>query len=66
MFSIQCEELRIIHLIPLLVGTIPYACGSCGGQMMLRTSSDIFIFNLELCLEGFFLKEVYFEGPNRV
>ena len=28
---------------------------------MLRTSSDIFIFNLELRFEGF-LKEVYFEG----
>ena len=36
--------------------------GSCGGHMMLRTSSDVFILNLRLRFEGVILKEVYFEG----
>ena len=35
-------------------------------RFTLRTSSDVFISNLELHLEGLFLREVYFEGPSRV
>ena len=28
MFSLQCEELRMNHLTPLLVVTMPYACST--------------------------------------
>jgi hypothetical protein len=54
MFSIQCEELRINHLAPLLVVTMPTLVGSCGGQIILRTLSDVFIFNMGLRFEGLF------------
>ena len=44
----------------------PTLAGSCGGQIALRTSSDVaLISNLDLRFEGLFW-EVYFEGPNRV
>ena len=66
MFLVQCEELRINHLTPLLVVTMPYTCWFfCGGQIILTTSSDVFIFNIELRFEKLFW-EVYFERPNRV
>ena len=40
--------------------------GSCGGQIMLRTSSDVFIFNLGLCLKGLFWERYILKGPNRI
>ena len=50
----QSEEIKINHLTPLLVVTMPYACG---GHIILRTSSDVFIFNLGSHFEGLFKPE---------
>ena len=36
--------------------------GSCGGQIILRTSSDVFIFNLGLCFEGLFWERCILKG----
>ena len=55
MFPIQCEEIRINHLTLLLVMT-------CGGQMILRTSSDVFVFNLGLHFEGLFSERCILKG----
>ena len=73
MFPVQREELRINHVTPLLIVTMPlYLIGSCGGQIRLRTSSDIFIFNLELHFkelfrERYILKvQTAFEGHRRL
>ena len=40
--------------------------GSCVGQSMLRTLSDVFNFDLGLCFEGVVLREICFEGPHCV
>ena len=49
------EGLRVNHLTPLLVETkCPTLVGSCGGHILLRTSNDIFIFNLGLRFERLF------------
>ena len=37
-------------------------CGSCGGQLIMRTSSDIFIFNLGLRFEGLFWEKYILRG----
>ena len=57
MFPIQCEELRIDQTL----------VGSCGGHIILRTSSDVvFILQFGVAFQRVVLREVYFEGPNRV
>jgi hypothetical protein len=59
MFLVQCEVLRINHLTPFVV-TMPYACWF--GRILLRTSSDVFIFNLGLRFEGLFWERCIFKG----
>ena len=61
MFPLQCDEARINHLTLLLVVTMPYALGSCDGQIILKTSSDVFVFNLGLRFEGLLWKRYIFE-----
>ena len=66
MLSVQCEELRIKHLTLLLVLTMPYAC-----WVLCRWD---YIEDFEWCLHFQFgvvfwrvvVREVYFEGPNRI
>ena len=57
MFLVQCEEFRISHLTLFLVVTM--LVGSCGGYNILRTSSDVFIFNSGLSSEGLFERDYY-------
>ena len=40
--------------------------GSCDGQIILRTSSDVFIFQFGIAFWRVVLREVYIEGPNHV
>ena len=40
--------------------------GSCGGQIISSTSSDVFILQFGVAFWRVVLREVYFEGPNRV
>jgi hypothetical protein len=57
MFPVQWEELRLNHLTPHLVASdnaLLHLFGSCGGHIILRTSSDLFIFNLGFHIEGLF------------
>ena len=66
MFSVQYKELRFNHLTPLLVVTMPYAC-----WFLWRVD---YVEDFKWCLHLQFgvafwrvvLREVYFEGPNRV
>jgi hypothetical protein len=57
---IWCWKRRAFLLVTLV--------GSCGGQIVLRTSSDVFIFNLGLHSEGLFWErntlngQIAFEG----
>ena len=65
-FLVQSEELRVNHLTPLLVVTMPYAC-----WLLCRVD---YIEDFRWCLHFQFgvafwmvvLREVYFEGPNCV
>ena len=66
MFLVQCEKVRTNHLPPLLVVTMPYACWFLWWVNILRTSRDVFIFNLELLFGRVVLREAYFEEPNRI
>jgi hypothetical protein len=73
MFPIQCEEL-IKH--PYDSTSCSDKChtlvGSCGRQIIWRTSSDVFIINLELRYEGLFWEryilkgQIMFEGHQRL
>ena len=66
MFWVQCEELRITHLTPLLVVPMPYTC-----WFLLQVD---YIEDFKWCLRIQFgvafgrvvLRGVYFKGPNRV
>ena len=65
MFRVRCEGLRINHLTPLLVVTMPsYACWLLWrADLYLRTSNDVFIFKSGLRFEGLFGERyVYVEG----
>ena len=72
MFLLQCEELRINHVTLFLVATVPYTCWFLWRQIILRTSSDVFVFNLglrfeRLFWEGYILKgKIAFEGHWRL
>ena len=44
----------------------PTPIGSCGERIILRTSSDVFVFNFGLHFWRVVLREVCFEGPNCV
>ena len=68
MFPVQYEELRIPPSTLLLVVTMsPTLVGSCNRQIILRTSSDVFIFNLGLHFDGLFWERHYIlKGPNRI
>ena len=48
------EEIRINHLTLLLVVTMHALVDTCDEHIILRTSSDVFIFNLGLRFEGLF------------
>ena len=66
MFPIQREELRINHLTPLLVVTMPYArwilwWANCSKDFKWRLH-----FQIGVALWWVVLREVYFEGPNGV
>ena len=63
MFLVQCEDLGINHLNPLLVVIMPYACWFlCGRQIISRISSDVFTFNLGLRFEGLFWERYSLKG----
>ena len=62
MFLVQCEELKINYLTPILVVTMPTLVDSCDMQTILRTSSDIFIFSLGLCFEELFWERYVLKG----
>ena len=66
MFPVKCEELRINHLIPLLIVTMHYTCCSCDGQIILRTSSDVFVLQFGVAFLRVVLRDIIFEGPNHV
>ena len=68
MFSIQCEELRINHLTPLLVVTVPYACWFLWRVDYTEDFKWCLHFNLGLRFEGLFWEryivkaQIMFEG----
>jgi hypothetical protein len=51
-FQSNVKNQESTHLTPFHVVTMPY--GTCGGHIVLRTSNDVFIFNMGLCFEGLF------------
>ena len=67
MFPAQCEELRINHLtiLPVVTNAL-YMLVHVAGRIILRTSSDIFIFNLRLRVKGCFERGIFWKGPNHV
>ena len=63
--SINMENLRINHLTPFFVVIMSYIfVGSYGGQIILRTSSDVFVSNLGLRFEGLFEERYVLKGQN--
>ena len=66
MFRVQCEESRINHLTLLLVVTMPYPCWF----LWCADDTEDFKWHLHFQFGVAFwrvvLREVYFEGPNRV
>ena len=67
MLPIQCEELRVNHLTLLLcIDKCPTLVGSCAEWYILRTSSDVFVFNSGLHFEGLFWERYMLKGPNRI
>ena len=64
MFSVHCEESRIDHLTPRLVVTMPYACWFLWRADNIDDFKWYLQFQIGFCRVA--LREVYFEGPNRV
>ena len=66
MFLIQCEELRMKHPTPLHVVTMPYACLFLWQVDYIEDFKWCRHFQSGVAFWRVVLKEVYFEGPNRV
>ena len=66
MFPIQFEELTINHLTLLLVVTMPYACWFLWRANYTEDFKWRLHFQFGVAFWRVFLREVYFEGPNRV
>ena len=66
MFPVQCEEIRINHLTLLLVVTMPYACWFLWRADYIEDFKWRLHFQFGVALWRVVLREVYFEGSNRV
>ena len=67
MFLVQCEELRGNHLTPLLVVTMPYACWFLWWWAdYIKDFKWRLHFQFGVAFSRVVLREVYFEGPNRI
>ena len=66
MFLIQSEELLINHLTLLLVLTMPYACWFLWRANYIKNFKRCLHFKFGVAFWRVVLREVYFEGPNRV
>ena len=66
MFPIQCEGWRINHLTPLLVVTMPCACWFLWRTYYTERHQVTSSFPSRVVLWRVVLRDVYFEGPNRV
>jgi hypothetical protein len=66
MLSIQCEELRINHLTPLLVVTMSYDCWFLWWIDYIEHFKWRLHFQSGVAFWRVVLREAYFEGPSRV
>ena len=66
MFPVQCEELRINHLTPLLVVTMPYACWFLWRVDYIEDFKWCLHFQFGVAFWRVVLRKVFFEGPNCV
>ena len=64
MFPVQCEELRINHLIPLLVVTVMYACWFLWRVNYIEVFKWCPHLQFGVTFWRVVLREVYFEEPN--
>ena len=62
-FLVQCEELRINHLTPLLVATMPYACWFLWWADYIEDFKWRLHFQSRVAFWRVILREVYFKGP---
>ena len=65
-FPIQCEKLRTNHLTLLHVVTVPYACWFLWRAYYIEDFKWHLHFQFGVAFWRVVLREVYFEGPNRV
>jgi hypothetical protein len=66
MFPLQCEESRINHLTPLLVLTTPHTCWFLWWVDCIEDFKWRLHFQFGVAFWRVVLREVYFEGPNRI
>jgi hypothetical protein len=66
MIPVQCEVLRINHLIPLLVMTMSYACWFLWWAYYTEDFKGRLHFQFGFAIWRIVLREAYFEGPNRI
>ena len=66
MFSVKCEELKINHRTSFLVVTMPYACWFLWLAYYIEDFKWHLHFQFGVAFWRVVLREVYFEGPNRV
>ena len=66
MFPVQCEESRIDHVTPFLVVTMPYACWFLWHAYYIEGFQWCLHFQFGVAFCRVVLREVCFEGPNRV
>ena len=62
MFPVQCEGLRINHLLHFLQWQCPMLVDSCDGHIILKTSNDVLISNPGLRYEGLFWEMYILKG----
>ena len=66
MFPVQCEELRINHVTLLLVVTMPYAWWFLLWVDYIEDFKWRLVLQFGVAFWRVVLREIYFEGPNRV
>ena len=66
MIPVQCEVLKINHLTPFLVVTMPYACWFLWHAYYIEDFKGRLHFQFGIAFWRVVLKEVYSEGPNRI
>ena len=66
MFPVECKELRINHLTPLLVVNMPYTCWFLWWANYINNCNWRLHFQFGVAFRRVLLREIYFEGPNRV